>query len=355
MDINHCISELLSVHDCVIIPGFGGFIGNYSPAQIDPVNHSFRPPSKKLLFNINLRQNDGLLASCYASLNGTSYDEACLAIDEFIQQCKSILRSGKPFILPEVGRLFPGREGNIQFEQDKNSNLLPDAFGLMPFIAPPMDRGRRTAKLIQPVTEGAGQPALKKRLLPRTLRWAAALAIPIGLATMIGISQFDKPREPGENDAGIFSSVFSRFSSASLVEKKDAPARNAENNAQYAPTPSVFEQFPEPEEILPQTTETASPASEKTTISSPPANEPQVADRSGTVYAVIIGAFRSKENAGTLIRECKEKGMVASVFDRSSSGLYRVALGTFSQREEALQLLSSAKSGDFSGAWLLSN
>ena len=225
----------------------------------------------------------------------------------------------------------------------------------MPFIAPPMDRGRRTAKLIQPVTEGSGQPVLKKRLLPRTLRWAAALAIPIGLATMIGISQFDKPREPGENDAGIFSSVFSRFSSASLVEKKDAPARNAENNAQYAPTPSVFEQFPEPEEILPQTTETASPASEKTTISSPPANEPQVADRSGTVYAVIIGAFRSKENAGTLIRECKEKGMAASVFDRSSSGLYRVALGTFSQREEALQLLSSAKSGDFSGAWLLSN
>jgi cell division septation protein DedD len=67
-----------------------------------------------------------------------------------------------------------------------------------------------------------------------------------------------------------------------------------------------------------------------------------------------VGAFRSKENADKYIAELKESGTQAFVYDRSKSGLFRVTIGAFSQREEALQLLSSAKSGDFSGAWLLS-
>ena len=72
MDIRNCIAELLSAHDCVIIPGLGGFIGNYSPARIDPVHHAFQPPFKKLLFNINLKQNDGLLANAVADSYGTA-------------------------------------------------------------------------------------------------------------------------------------------------------------------------------------------------------------------------------------------------------------------------------------------
>lgn len=53
--IEKYISELLYQYDCVIIPGFGGFIGNYSPALIDPIYHTFHPPYKSLLFNINLK------------------------------------------------------------------------------------------------------------------------------------------------------------------------------------------------------------------------------------------------------------------------------------------------------------
>ncbi|MCX6268123.1 MAG: hypothetical protein NTW16_12315, partial [Bacteroidetes bacterium] len=77
MDIRNCIADLLSLHDCVIIPGFGGFIGNYSPARIDQVNHTFHPPTKELLFNVNLKQNDGLLASAIAASWMISYADAC--------------------------------------------------------------------------------------------------------------------------------------------------------------------------------------------------------------------------------------------------------------------------------------
>jgi len=353
MDIGLCISDLLAGHDCVIIPGFGGFIGNYSPAQIDPVHHSFRPPTKKLLFNINLKQNDGLLAACVSNYFGASYEDACEMIDTFVQACKSALKSGKPFIIPEVGRLYPGREGNIQFEQDKNSNLLPESFGMTPFISPPMSRNIRAGKPERALVSNAEVPSEKRWMVPRSLRWAAVIALPIGIAAVVGVTQYDRIQFSKTNDAGIFSSVLSRFSSTSLIPKKDAPSKPAEPMDQYAASPSVFDQGLESDENdFPETlTSDVQPDPDISKLQEVP--QTNTAIHPDNPYAVIIGAFRSKENAESLILQLQQKGVTASVYDRSKSGLYRVTIGTFSQREEAMQLLSSAKSGDFSGAWLL--
>jgi cell division septation protein DedD/nucleoid DNA-binding protein len=368
MDIRNCIAELLSVHDCVIIPGFGGFIGNYSPARIDPVHHSFQPPAKKLLFNINLKQNDGLLANAVADSFGTSYLDACKLIDDFSEECRHALKSGKSFVIHGVGRLFSGREGNIQFEQDNQSNLLPDAFGLTSFISPPISRNSSVIIRDKSFVSTGVSTVGKKLSLPRSLKWAAILALPIGVATLIGVTQYDKNSSDSASNAGILSSVFSRFSSASLVEKKDAPQTQPESHYQVDPAPSAFEQQTSSDDpanadqtlVQNQPTEQISQdpsytESNNSTLSEP---EPVVERRSRSVssedsFVIIVGAFRSKQNAEKYVAELKEKGTEASVFDRSKSGLYRVAIGTFSQREEALQLLSSAKSSDFAGAWLL--
>ena len=45
-DITVYIRELLFRHDCVIIPGFGAFIGNYFPSHIDRNEGLFYPPVK---------------------------------------------------------------------------------------------------------------------------------------------------------------------------------------------------------------------------------------------------------------------------------------------------------------------
>ncbi len=369
MDIRICIAELLSVHDCVIIPGFGGFIGNYSPARIDPVHHSFQPPAKKLLFNINLKQNDGLLANAVVAAFGTSYLDACKLINVFIEECRHSLKTGKSFVIPEVGRLFSGREGNIQFEQDKMANLLPDAFGLASFISPPISRNTSVMSLDRNMTVSAIAPGGRKVSFPRSLKWAAILALPIGLAALIGVTQYDRNQSNTTNNAGILSSVISRFSSASLVEKKEAPQTPSEPQFQYDQVPSAFEQQGSSEELVnldtdlstegPANNNRAEPNAVENNYSAVTGMEPAperavnavVTDNS---YVIIVGAFRSKENAEKYIAELKENGTQAFVFDRSKSGLFRVTIGAFSQREEAMQLLSSAKSGDFSGAWMLS-
>ena len=61
--ISQQIKDLLILHDCVIIPNFGAFVGNQLSASMHPVTHLILAPSKKLLFNKNITQDDGLLIS----------------------------------------------------------------------------------------------------------------------------------------------------------------------------------------------------------------------------------------------------------------------------------------------------
>jgi len=350
MDLKKYISDLLTAHDCVIIPGFGGFIGNYSPARIDPVHHTFSPPFKKLLFNINLNQNDGLLANHISSEAGISYPDACKRIGEMVEVCRHDLKSGKAYIIPEVGKISMGREGNIQFEQDKTVNLLPDAFGLSSFISPPVARSTYHSALGKTIPIIAKQSTDKRIALPRPLKWAAMLAIPLGVAAIIGVSQYDKFKSNPINNAGILSSVFSRFSSASLVDKKEAPQTSPDPQFQMEPTPSVFD--PPADENLSAGNE-ANSGTGFSTEPGTPVQEPAQDIIAENNYAIIIGAFKIKENAENLVADLKKKGISAAIFDRSRSGLYRVAIGTTNTRQEAEQLLDHTKSGEFHGAWLL--
>jgi cell division septation protein DedD len=340
MEIRNCIAELLSEHDCVIIPDFGGFIGNYCPSRIDPVHHSFHPPSKKILFNINLRHNDGLLATRVSTVLGISYSDACKVLEDFSEECIESLNAGESLHFSKVGRLFAGTEGNIQFEQHKTANLLPDSFGFTSFVSPPVTN-QSSLRNIGNKTVIRPNNGHRRIVLPRLIRWAAVLALPIGIAVVIGVVQFDRVSSKYAFKPGVLHSIFSRFSSASLVEKKTVPiGKQTLAVSQAAMLPLKSE--PEPVSTDQQQVKPAIPAQSRGEGFS-----------TGRNFAVIIGAFRLEENAHKLIQELKDQGLEATVFDQSKSGLYRVAMGSFSKREEALQLLASIQSTRFKSAWLL--
>ena len=46
--VAHYISELLFLHDCVIVPDFGGFVGNKKSAQLNKTTGTLTPPSKQI-------------------------------------------------------------------------------------------------------------------------------------------------------------------------------------------------------------------------------------------------------------------------------------------------------------------
>ena len=331
------IPELLFRHDCVIIPGFGGFIGNYSPATINPVYHTFYPPFKSLLFNIHLKQNDGLLASCISQAEQISYDHAIDLIRMMLEEWNRELEIKQELVIEKVGKIVKEADGILQFEQDSSVNYLPDAFGLTTVVSPAIRRPGVQDKLEKKLNRYIHTPSGRTGKLTRTLKWAAMMALPVGLTVYLSLTNIDQIRSFHENYTGFLfpnsSSVLKKSveSPKSILHSKKTgiPAQRTENAFQSSPATAVFH------EIKPGTRETTD-----LTIKKP--------------HAIIVGAFRFRQNADNLVAKLRLEGYDAGIFDTTRTGLFRVSIGTFVSRDEAIGQLAVIRSGNYSTAWLLS-
>ena len=188
--IDKHISDLLYDHDCVIVPQLGGFVANYASAKIHPTQHTFTPPSKNIVFNTNLKNNDGLLANHITQADNTAYPEALKYIHHFVDTTNAQLKKGEKVVIGDVGKLFLDVERNIQFEPDANSNHLLDAFGLASFQSPAIKRdniGKRIEKEFIDRKPIAGEK--KKINIKRYV--ALAIAMPLIFGGLKNFSLFN--------------------------------------------------------------------------------------------------------------------------------------------------------------------
>lgn len=142
MDISTFISDLLLEHDCVIIPGFGGFICNYMPAELHPILHTVSPPSKAISFNRNLKSNDGLLINFIAERGNVSFIEATEVVNTWVKSSVSLLKKNEDVLLRKIGKLHHDIESNLLFEPDESTNYLKSSFGLRTLTVAPIIRGK---------------------------------------------------------------------------------------------------------------------------------------------------------------------------------------------------------------------
>lgn len=123
------ISDLLLLHDCVIIPEFGGFICNYKCAYIDDESGMILPPAKEIAFNRSLKHNDGLLVNWVASKENISYEKATKQVELFCEELKVKLNQRHRVAFGDIGVFYTDRRFNIIFESAEN-NFMADAFGM---------------------------------------------------------------------------------------------------------------------------------------------------------------------------------------------------------------------------------
>ena len=161
---------LLLEHDCVIIPGFGGFISNHREAQYEEDGGMLMPPSRTIGFNQQLQINDGLLAQSYMSAYDASYPAAQLQMEKDIEAMAQELELNGFYDLESIGRLTKGMGFGISFDASAPSILTPSLYGLDSFS-------------MQPVKE-----IVKKREIEARMQ-----------AASIGISE-EKHEDAGKND-----------------------------------------------------------------------------------------------------------------------------------------------------------
>ena len=305
--IEHYISNLLYIHDCVIIPGFGGFVGNKKSAYIHPVSGIIYPPSKALLFNKNLTQNDGLLATHIAKEEELDLVEITNLIEGFVQGIQKELKNRSAFKLQKVGTFTRGNEGNISFTQDKNYNYNLASFG--------MEANHKSKKVERIISEeDVIVKTIKQKDFKKTLKKAAAVLIPLIGLSLIGITQ-------EENITDIYNQManLNPFTTSKNEIVKEAPAKEIK-----VPIAEIIE-------------------TEKAEIVIPIITEQHT-------YYIIAGAFAEQKNANKLLQKLKRWNYDASIVE--GGNLMRVSYNSFQNREDALLALAEIRK-DNKSAWLL--
>lgn len=129
--ITDTIKDLLLEHNYVCIPQLGGFVSKYSPAKILVDKDLIVPPSKKISFNSDLKEDDGLLINAFAIKHRISIQKAESLVHSFVQTAFVSLDEGKKVILDKIGSLRFNQHLNIEFESDALENYNPNSYGLV--------------------------------------------------------------------------------------------------------------------------------------------------------------------------------------------------------------------------------
>lgn len=344
MNLPLAISELLLFHDCVIIPGFGGFVSSYAPATIHPTQHTFTPPSKAILFNRSLVSNDGLLANHLSRRNAIGFSEANSFIEKQVREYESLLANGKKVTIQGVGELNLDVEKNIRFNPDKSSNFLLSSFGLSEFQSSAIRRTEDISKIISIAPErsihsdesGASKGKLKKFLV-------AAALIPF---TML-LSYLPFHTGMIKKDLSGLNPFTGQEASGKYVQRNHKVKEMSVSTVSFNHArPSVPEVLASAEPLP-----SADATSSKVTVPAAPA---VVENSSDYRYFLVAGCFQSTENAQNYIQQLISKGLKAELIGQTPNGLYRVSCGKFKGRNEAVAAQAELKSQNIPG-WILSN
>jgi len=349
MKIDKYISELLFQYDCVIVPDLGGFIANYKPATIQPIQNTFNPPSKGISFNKNLSNNDGLLANHIVQVEQINYTDACKRIEEYVTNVNLDLKLKKKAILSEIGELFLDVENRLQFQPAISTNYLLDSYGLTSFQKFPIKRisiEERVSKEFKDRTAQVaivGEPKKSKKWLV-----AAAITIPLVAFALWVPTQVDLSADLNYANLNPFTPDVKSVYKKSLEKTDFIPVREndvkGKINSASADVNFLEVVFSENEKplLVKLNEKPISTATDSTYVAT---------QEIKLNYHIIGGCFSEKKNAKKMVRSLKRKGFTAWIIGKRK-GLWAVSYTSFSTRKEAVDMLAVAQEHN-SKAWIL--
>lgn len=312
MELLVYIKELLLLNDCVIIPGFGGFVTNYKQAGLQ--SSQFTPPGKSVSFNRKLNFNDGLLINHVASEEGINYIAARKKVDLMVQELNYRLTDGGEISIPGLGTLNYDEQQHMVFTPKVEGNLNLDAFGLGSFNYESLFSRQmaRKAAVNQQERQAAVEVIFQKRSLKKVL-----IAVPLLFALAV---------IPLKNNM-------------SHIQKSDISGFREMVTA-VAPVTAPAETIIE-----------AAPVQAEETVADAVETPVEVADQTPARYFLIVGSFRNIENAETYIGQLSKKGYQGTNMGLIR-GLHYISLGGFASIDKALEARTNYQNESGSSAWI---
>ena len=392
-DVMNVLPGLFWDHDCVMLPGLGGFVCNPRSAWYDEAKRQIVPPSRDVLFNPRLTTNDGLVANELMAKHGITYRDALKAVEGLVERIQGDLDGGSTVELPGLGKLYREEDGQLRFMADVEFERMLRSFGhaSIPLVA-------RSVAAPTPVTAPAAAPALataeptkapirpEPRVVPFRVqlgRAAAAIAIPLTLAgayllsdpagteTLLGANPlwnavpvtatYAPAERPALDSWSATDEAEPVETVAEFVERTnwegllefDVEAGRPAAGGLRIDVPGTPEPTPDPTpDPVVESTPDPTPAPEPTPTPEPVVKPVTVPAPAPVNFLIVGGAFGVKENAEKLAASMEAEGFETSLHYQAHNGLTVVAMGGYATEEEARNALANARGRGHEKAWL---
>ena len=318
LDLGSHIIRLLFTHDCVIVPGFGGFVANYQDAVHDEASHTFSPPSKKIVFNSSLSHNDGLLINSIAEQLGIDYDEAAQQVRQSVDEAWIALEKGETLKWEGIGTFRYNDDSALIFDPQLTENLLTDAYGMFSFRFPPLSYQTKPEIVIN-------NDNIRKMPVIDTHKLLRYAAVVLPLAALIGLIPIYKHHS--QQDAGVpgvpvHQSIEDTIS-ATVREQSVENAIMASTDKRAA---LFYNEVPQQKTQVPR-------------------------QKQNAFYYIIGGSFKDRSNAEKHVKKYIKAGFDSEIVQ--TDNLYRVTLGVYGDKVIALHELRRIRAKEeYSNSWL---
>lgn len=344
------IEALLQDNDCVVVPGFGGFIARAVPAHYVEDEQLFFPPSRSVVFNERLSANDGLLAGRYMHEYQVSYSDATHMVDMAVDDLRDTLAIEGSATLPGVGCLRQDIRSAITFEPEEAGIASPAHFGLNALSIRPLDALTATPAVRRPIVE-ADEHSIDIHIGRRALRTVAAAAAVALLLIVFAIPTANERTAEMAGLPGLPAPAFREIQGLDIDTPVVCPSLSLGNATESIPTEDPSFDLPGVD-ILPEAPMAEEPATEEPAAEEPvevatvvpeevapaiaPAVEP-VAVAPATPskrYHLIVGSLPSRRGADDMVAKYVGMGFEdASIVE--SDGRFRISIASYTDKDEA--------------------
>lgn len=154
------IEYLMLSNDCVVVPGFGAFIAQYTSSNNCAQNSTFTSPKRSISFNASINHNEGLLANSIAKKASIPYAEALKQIEKSTTICRQALSDGSEVPFGRLGFFISNAEGHIEFIPFHHELANDDFFGLQSFSFPTLAERNAQVATEETVSETYSEPEI---------------------------------------------------------------------------------------------------------------------------------------------------------------------------------------------------
>ena len=319
-EISLHIDFLLHTHDCVIVPGLGGFVVNTTDVERNGL-WGLNAPSYELIFNSKLSYNDGLLAESLMKTNNESYEVAINKIKSASEELRNNLLKQDEVVWNNLGTFKINKENILTFLPNK-SYIRPQLYGL-------------TNSRLKPAGLILSETSDKENLIPiKSFFRYVASAVAVALLLFFAAVSYNNYNSKSQH-ADIVSKplIFNKNHTKTISPKTTQPTVEA-NNLKAASS---------------KTTNTTA------SLTSKADNEITQSPLSSSVnYYIVVGVYEVREVAEKTLSTLKNQGFsTASMIERPKR--LDVYSASFSNRNEAQAFLHKFQTehSNYRDAWIL--